>query len=433
MKLRRLAAIVAIVAALGLAVSACGSSGGGGSSSAAGGGGSSSAAGGGGSSSNASAPSGAPIKIGTICTCSGVYAADSAKGIPLMKAWVDSMNGSGGLNGHRVQLFAEDVGSSPQKALAAAKKLVEQDHVVAIVGSVTNVTGAYQKYVEQKKVPIVGGFSYESGFETSPMFFTAGTTATPGTLSQYVQYAHAGIKKVGFMYCAEAPVCAEAVPLGKKAAAIAGIGFTSVSITSNQPNYTAACSSFKQAKVDGLYIGEGPDTLLRIAADCANVGFKPTMLGETVTFDSTLAKSPYFDKSIWNSPNANPFDESVPGFKQMRDALKKYNPGLLNDAGLNTNTADSAWVGGLLFEAASKAGGGFTDKTTPADVIAGLKKLKSETLEGTAPPLTYNNDKPPLATTKCYFAMHVANGKLVSDNGGKASCLSDEQLAKMTG
>lgn len=378
-----------------------------------------------------STPSGDPIKIGHICSCSGVGAAISGKGIEVMQVWVDSVNDAGGINGHPVELYAEDVGYSPEKALSAAKKLVEQDGVVAFVGGVNTLTAAYREYVEGKGIPVVGGYSYEAAYASSPNFFISGTGVGAGTVAQDLQIADAGLEKLGVMYCAEVPACAEIKAFSEKTAPLAELEITSASISATQPNYTAQCNAFKDEGVDALFIGHSADVLVRVVDDCAKLGFEPTFVGLGVSFTTDLAENPAFEGSLWLLTNANIWDESVPGVERLRAAVEKYNPELLDDPGFTNSTVNGAWVPGLLFEAASDAAGGFTPETTPAEIIAGLKKVKDEDLEGMAPPLTFTDGVP--ANPTCYFEAHLSDGQLVSDNEGKSVCLSEEMVANMAG
>jgi branched-chain amino acid transport system substrate-binding protein len=67
---------------------------------------------------------------------------------------VKEVNDSGGINGRKLQVIFEDDGFSPAKALAAVKKLVEQDHVFMIFGlSGSNPTVGTLDYVKDLKIP----------------------------------------------------------------------------------------------------------------------------------------------------------------------------------------------------------------------------------------------------------------------------------------
>src|SRR5215470_17890006 len=70
------------------------------------------------------------------------------------QAYFAAVNDKGGINGRKVKFIVLDNGFSPPKALEASRKLVEEDNVLAEVGTVgTPTNSATQKYLNGKKVP----------------------------------------------------------------------------------------------------------------------------------------------------------------------------------------------------------------------------------------------------------------------------------------
>ncbi|MBS0518431.1 MAG: ABC transporter substrate-binding protein [Proteobacteria bacterium] len=69
-------------------------------------------------------------------------------------AYFAMINDQGGVNGRKINLISLDDGSSPPKTVEQTRKLIENDHVLAISGSLGTATNAaVQKYLNQKKVP----------------------------------------------------------------------------------------------------------------------------------------------------------------------------------------------------------------------------------------------------------------------------------------
>src|SRR6185437_3674461 len=69
-------------------------------------------------------------------------------------AYFDMVNALGGVNGRKIRLISLDDGFSPPKTVEQTRKLVEDDQVLAISGSLSTATNAaVQKYLNQKKVP----------------------------------------------------------------------------------------------------------------------------------------------------------------------------------------------------------------------------------------------------------------------------------------
>ncbi|HLG46568.1 MAG TPA: ABC transporter substrate-binding protein [Reyranella sp.] len=70
------------------------------------------------------------------------------------QAYFTSLNDKGGINGRKIKFIALDNGYNPPKALEATRKLVEEDGVLAEVGTVgTPTNSAIQRYLNTKKVP----------------------------------------------------------------------------------------------------------------------------------------------------------------------------------------------------------------------------------------------------------------------------------------
>ena len=76
------------------------------------------------------------IVIGTIQDLSGPLAG-FGKALRLgMQMRVDEINDQGGINGRKVKFIAEDSGYDPKKGLLAAQKMVQQDKIFAMVGTI---------------------------------------------------------------------------------------------------------------------------------------------------------------------------------------------------------------------------------------------------------------------------------------------------------
>src|SRR5437868_10744466 len=93
------------------------------------------------------------IKIGQSTPLSGPA---SAFGIysRVEDAYFKMLNDKGGINGRKIKFIILDNGFNPPKALEASRKLVEEDGVLAEVGTVgTPTNSAIQKYLNGKKVP----------------------------------------------------------------------------------------------------------------------------------------------------------------------------------------------------------------------------------------------------------------------------------------
>ncbi|WP_245543403.1 ABC transporter substrate-binding protein [Kyrpidia tusciae] len=99
---------------------------------------------------------GKAYKIGVDLELTGPSSVWGEPQIHAVEMLVDEVNQKGGINGTPIQLIKYDNQSKETESLVVAKKLVEQDHVLAIIGAgATPTTMPLVPYVTQQKVPMV--------------------------------------------------------------------------------------------------------------------------------------------------------------------------------------------------------------------------------------------------------------------------------------
>jgi branched-chain amino acid transport system substrate-binding protein len=82
-----------------------------------------------------------------------------------------------------------------------------------------------------------------------------------------------------------------------------------------------------------------------------------------------------------------------------------------------------AWFSGVLLDKAIVAGGlGSSDTPTAAEIVKGLTSMKSETLDGTAPPLTFPAGQP--HPINCWFTSETVNHVANVANNKQITCQS---------
>jgi branched-chain amino acid transport system substrate-binding protein len=98
-------------------------------------------------------PASTTIKLGQIMPYSGPASAYGTIG-KVHTAFFNKINKEGGINGRKVELISLDDSYSPPKAVEQVRKLVEQDHVLAIFNAVgTASNSAIEKYLNEKQIP----------------------------------------------------------------------------------------------------------------------------------------------------------------------------------------------------------------------------------------------------------------------------------------
>ena len=359
------------------------------------------------------AGNGAPIVIGNIGHWSGVL---GNMGIPTLhgvKAWVGDVNARGGLNGHPVKLVSSDDNSEPGRALSEARRMVEQEHAIAILGTWMPLTlHAVTPYLQEKQVPAIGTCNCEPVDDDSPMVFPLG----PGGLGNAFLHAFPMLTSVdqdtrdhiGVLYCREAPIC----PFTEKnlRALQKDLNFKIVweaQASIAAPDYTSEMLAAKSAGVKAIVDVIDNYSVLRIQRSAQRQGFTVIHSVQHSMFDSRFEGMPELE-GVFTSSSV-PMWNLSPKMADYREALKKYVPG-----GVASAWGATPWVGGKLLEKLAK---NFSPNPTPADVLAGLYSLNNETLDGLLPGISYYKGETHKMTNMCMVPVIMKDKKFIPRDG----------------
>jgi branched-chain amino acid transport system substrate-binding protein len=353
------------------------------------------------------APTGTPIKVGWIGTLTSATVSGPSGGKDAMDAWVQWTNSNGGLSGHPVSAVYADDKADPAVGLAAVKDMVENQHVVAIVGSAAGSTQqTWAAYVLSKRIPVVNGSLIDATWFTNPMFYSMGGSVISDTWGMMKSAAVAGNQKVGIVLCTEVAACAQAQALFKANAVAVGIDPVYNALASQtQASYTAECIAAKGSGATAIAAFVNDVVLAR---DCARQNYSPTYinadLGPTL---ATIKQVPQFNNIIGSSEEWPCLDPAVPATKDLYAALKTTHPEWLaggkNHDMFAVDICES-WAGGVGFAKAISNSGVAKDATvTNEDVIRGLSMFKDEDLGGVAANVTFNDGTKANPENKCTF------------------------------
>src|SRR5476649_1858461 len=128
-------------------------------------------AGGSASAENAPGVTATEIKIGQTMPYSGPVTAFGTLGKGEV-AFFNMINDQGGVNGRKIKLPSLDDGYAPPRTVEQTRKLVEEDNVALIFGSIGTATNvAVQKYLNARKIPqlfITSGGSKFGNYKENP-------------------------------------------------------------------------------------------------------------------------------------------------------------------------------------------------------------------------------------------------------------------------
>ncbi len=379
--------------------------------------------------STASAASGSPFVIGAISDATGAQSSSLATTLQTAQAWASWINDNGGINGHPVKLIAKDSASNPSTALTEVKEMVEQDHIIALVGDQTNFDAQFATYLRQQGIPIVGGSLAQKAAISDPNYFPQGATKIPNGYNEIHLAVAKGLTKMGYIYCAESPSCAQGVPTRRALAAMQGAQLVySGAVAAAAPDYTAQCLAAKGAGAQVRSIAHASAVVIRVATSCSQQGYNPLKTGNDGEVAVNWATSPAMQGAVASQNDAPFSDTSNPAIQTMINALDKYQPSVTKAPSWGMNDV-YAWASGQLFAAAAKAAN-LGDGATSAQVVTGLYKLHDETLGGIAPPLNFTNNGKG-HNIYCSFVQGVENNAFVQPQGDTLTCAPQATMAPL--
>jgi branched-chain amino acid transport system substrate-binding protein len=372
---------------------------------------------------NKCATSGSVVTLGNISTQSG-FLGELFKGIPeVLQVWAKQANACGGLGGHPVRVVSADDGADPATALTIAKRMVENDKVLAFVGfdNPLSVAGV-EKYLAEVGVPQIGGDSSELVYFTNPMFFPIGPYVSVIGAADAKIAVDKGAKKIAVLYCTEVPnscgpeAASKELQVGSSVVKAMGADIVlSQKASVVAPSYTSQCIAAKRAGADAIIaILDGP-SVGRLAANCAAQDYKPNFLGISLGLSANLVEYGELSDRFFAPLNTFPWtDTSLPATKKYNDDVQKY-----FGRPLPGPSPAMAYASAMLAARAVQAG--LSANPTSAEVVKGLYTIKNETLGGLVAPLTFTPKLPRQGVTSCYFLTAIVKQTYLSP--ANAKCL----------
>lgn len=331
------------------------------------------------------------VKVGAFLGLSGDFALASRDVQLATEAYFAKVNEAGGVNGRKLVFVAIDDGYVPARSATAARRLVEQENVFALVNPIgtPNVLAA-MPYMQEKGVPMVGVHGY------SPKLYTPAQKGVYGNWTPFAGqmrimanyfFKQGPVKQLGMIYLNNEAGLSGLVG-AEEAAKSHGQALISAAVPVGAPDYRAAILNLRDKGVTHLLMVLGPQDTAKAVTQAREAGWNPQFGGHQATPDPLTiqlggkAIEGVYGVATSALPDWDP--AKWPGVKEYRDVLGKYSSSSKPSAfGIR------AYADAIIFVEALKRAGA---NPTRESLVAGLETMK-DFQTGIYPPVTYAADR----------------------------------------
>ena len=220
-------------------------------------------------------------------------------------AYFAKVNDEGGINGRKIKLISLDDGYSPPKTVEQTRRLVEQEEVLLLFGSVGSAgASAVQKFMNARRVPHLFLATVASRWDDPQHYPWTLAYPPPPRVDAYLyaryllrHYPHA---RIGILYqnddYGRDYVKALRQGLGEKEASMVA---AEVSYEPSDPTIDSQLVTLKGAGVDALFTFANPKAAAQAIRKVSDMSWKPLyFINYSVASVETVLKPAGLEKSI---------------------------------------------------------------------------------------------------------------------------------------
>jgi ABC-type branched-subunit amino acid transport system substrate-binding protein len=320
------------------------------------------------------------------------------------------VNEQGGVAGRKLQFIAEDDGYEPMRTIASARKLVEQDKVVALLAVTgTAPSAALLPFVTESKTPMLFPYAFSHSL-TTPLNRDVFTTLPEVRVQMVVlaNYIITTLKqtKVAAIYqnddFGQDAVAGLDERFGRDKIALVKLPFDR-----GTTNFSGVVAQAKAAGVEHVvFLGIPKDAAL-VMREANNLGWKPQFSGHNALGDPQTFQlaGPLAEGAIAIAV-MEPLDSDKPAVKAFIAAQQKYKPNTKP-----TTYSMHGYQSGKLFAEIIKRSGGKTDEASIVSAIESLSGFDT----GLMAPLTFSAKQHAGALAGAIMKAEGGKWKIISD------------------
>lgn len=320
------------------------------------------------------------------------------------------INAGGGVAGRKLQFIAEDDGYEPMRTIAAARKLVEQDKVaalLAVTGTAPSV--ALLPLVQESKTPLLFPYAFAHSL-TTPLKRDVFTTLPEVRVQMRVlaNYIVRTLKqtKVAAIYQND-DFGQDAVVGLEERFAKDKISVVKLPFDRGTTNFSGVVAQAKAAGVEHVvFLGIPKDAAL-VMREANNLGWKPQFSGHNALGDpQTFQLAGPLAEGALAIAVMEPLDSDKPAVKAFIAAQQKYKSGTKP-----TTYSMHGYQAGRLFAEVLKRSRGKSDEPSIVAALEGMKAYDT----GLMAPITFSPDQHAGALAGAIMKAEGGKWKIISD------------------
>lgn len=234
---------------------------------------------------------GEPVKIGVILPLTGDVSGIGTGQRAAIEIAIDEINAAGGLNGAPVSAVYEDSQCNPTSGVSAAQKLINVDHVMAIIGDTcSSPTTAFGPLAMENKIIVLSPSASAENLNTIGKYFFRAypSDAYQGKFAAEYAYNTLGARKVAVLYHVSNYGTGIKNIFGQRFQELGGIIVLEEGAPQEAKDYRTELTKIKDSNHDLIFAPTYTDGAKVLLAQGAILGIKTTFLGADAWDDPSL-------------------------------------------------------------------------------------------------------------------------------------------------